>query len=680
MTTETYKYDVETESLMSTIINAVYSDRSHFLRELISNASDAIDKMTACFASYREKGLIENMRPAEIHVIPHKEQKILVIEDSGIGMTKADLVNFIGKIASSGTKQFKQMMKEQGASVNAENLIGQFGLGFYSGFLVADKMEVVTHNVEDEQYVWSSKGLGDFEIRQDEGEKMAHGTRLVLYIKDGCEEYLESSKLKELIKKYSLFISYPIFVHEEKEVEEEVKEDEGKDESKVEEVKEEKDEAKEDEEPVISQEKTKEREVKKKKIIEKVQVNKKKPLWCRNPKDVTQEEYAEFYKTISNDWDTHMAVKHSSLEGTINFKVVLFFPKKCRFSMFEKNAKKNHIKLYSQNVFVTDNLEESIPDWMNFVAGVVASDDLPMNVSREFLQGKNTMKLIKKILTKKTLELMNDLAADPVKYKEFYSEFSTNVKLAVREDDSGNQEKFARLLRYETTKSNGELIDLETYVKNMKEGQKQIFVVTGITRNEVVGNPFLSAFSDYEVIYMYEAVDEIMLQGLRRYKEFEIQRITSEGVDIGKKADEETVKSYEGLTKRIQETLSEKIEKVVLNINLKTPCAIASTKYGHSAAMETIIRSQPGAENNPFLQMMGMSKKVFEINPENPIIKNLNNTTEYELFKSQLQVLYDTACLQCGYKLDSASQYAENVFKFMEKNLGPEETKVEEVE
>ncbi|KAF7683786.1 heat shock protein 90 [Astathelohania contejeani] len=666
---ETYKFDVEVESIMSIIINSVYSSKDYFLRELISNASDASDKFKLMWAEFKEKGLpVADLSELAIDIIPDEANKTLTIQDRGIGMTKSNLVNFLGIVANSGTKKFKEALAQSGKNTDVDALIGQFGLGFYSAFLVASQVDVITKHPEDIAYLWSSKGMGDFTITPYEGEIDSNGTRLILHIKEGDEEFMTVSKLKNLIKKYSMFVNYPIYLHEEKEVEEKPEEEKKDEEAKVEEVEGETEEPKVEE--VVEEDASK---VVKKRVVERQHINKDKPLWNRRPNDTTPEELKEFYKTISGDWDDYLAVKHCVLEGTINFTMLLFVPKKARFNMFEKNAKKNGIKLYCQNVFVTDDLGDAIPDWMMFVSGVISSNDLPMNVSREFLQGKNTMKTIKKMLNKKVLELIGEIANDPEKYKTFYSEFGTNIKLAVREND-GQQEKVAKLLRYYTTKSGDQMIDLDTYVNRMPEEQKQIYILTGLSKEETFKSPFLEPFQDYEVILMYEAVDEIMLQGFRKYDGKDIQRITSEGVEIpGEKKDDESIKAMEVVAEKLKEILKDSVEKVVLSPRLKNvPCLVSTGKYAHSAAMENIIRSQPGAEHNPFLSMMGMSKKIFEINPHHPIIMNMKimiDEGKEEDLKSIAELLYTTALIECGYRIEDTSKYANSVFRYLSRSV-----------
>lgn len=670
---ERYEFDVNTNQLMDIIIKSVYSSSEIFLRELISNSSDACDKFRSLYLEFQEQGVVtDNPSVLEIQVIPDLVNKTLTIKDNGIGMKKSDLISFIGTIASSGTRKFKEALeKKEGGSGDINHLIGQFGLGFYSSYLVAEKVDIITKHPLDEAFVWSSNGRESYTIQKYEGEDFNHGTSVILYIKEGNEEFLESKKIISLIKKHSQFVLYPIFTYEEKEVEvkdEEKKEVKDGEEGNVEEKKE------DTEEPVV--EEVEEKPVKKTKVTEKVKVNTDKPLWEKNIKNVPEEEITSFYKSISGDWDNYLAVESWTIEGFMTLKLLLFIPKRSRMDMFSgKNKKSNNIKLYANNVFVTDDFGDNIPEWMNFVVGVVASNDISMNVSRELIQGHNVMKLVKKTLPQKLMDMITKLSRDEEKYSAFYKEFGNCLKLAVSECTDSQQEKLVNCLRYETSKSEGKMRSFSEYVDNMKENQNQIYVLTGLSKTQVEQNPMLEVFKDYEVIFMYDSMDEVMLRGLKKYKEKAVQRITSEGVEIPEEAQankEELEKEFEPVINKVKEILGSNVEKVILNFRLGSlPSVISTTKYSNSAAMESIMKSQIIAESNPLAAMAATSKKIFELNPFNPIVvrmKDLVADEHKEDFKEITNLLFNTMLLNCGFVLPDPQSYCSTIYKFLSKN------------
>lgn len=706
-TTETFKFQAEINQLMHLIINAFYSNKDIFLRELISNASDACNKQ-----KYHD---LQNsvVKDYEIRLSFDKENKFFTIEDNGIGMNKTELVDNLGTIANSGTKAFMENLKTNGEKNN--DLIGQFGVGFYSSYLVADRVTVVSKMRDSDAYQWDSSADGQYTITTlDECNLFDNsGTRIVLHMKDDQTDYCSEKTVRDIVKKHSQFITYPIklfiikketvdmnddeqleqlkkdidlpddstkgvddFPHVAKD-ESNVAEDVPKDADNVSNVvndlpKEDHDVKVEDDSDNSADEENEDEENKPNKNTKTIdvptweQLNEEKPLWTKPASDVTEQEYQSFYKNISNDNDNYLAVKQFNIEGNVEFKGILYIPKKAPFDMFSAHTKKTNVKLFAKKVFIMDNCEELVPDWMSFISGVVDCNDLQLNVSREMLQQSKVIKVIKKHLVKKVFEMLDDLV-DSNKFNTFYDAFSKNLKLGAHEDNE-SKEKFCKFLKFHTNKSKDETVFLDTVIDRLQEGQVSLYYISGENLQTVQQSSFLERLNkkNYEVIFMVDNIDEYLMQNLKDYKGKQFVDITKDSL----KLDDEYINT-ENLTDvctKIKNVLGDKVQKVVVTQRLSdSPACLVTGGYGWTANMERIMKSQ-ALNNNPMSQFM-IPKKTLEINPTHPIIAELVNMSNDTKFKNIVDTIYDVALLGSGFVIENTSEMAQKLWKMMSNSL-----------
>lgn len=664
----TFQFQTEVNRMMKLIINSLYKNKEIFLRELISNASDALDKIR--FQSLTDDSALVATPDLKIEIRADRASGLLHFTDTGVGMTRDDLMRNLGTIAKSGTSDFVNALEKSDL-----NMIGQFGVGFYSSFLVADLVSVTSKHNDDKQWIWESTGDSSFTITEDpNGDTLKRGTRITLYLKEDADSFLEESTLRELIQKYSEFINYPIYLWTTTVVE---KDDEDAGDAEVFGAEDDEDTETEldgddddddDDEPEV--------------ITEYVQVNKNRPLWTRSPSEITDEEYNAFFKGISSTTDDPIAHTHFSAEGEIDFKSLLFIPKRGPANLFTAENIPNVVKLFVRRVFITDELSDLLPRYLAFIRGLVDSDDLPLNVSRETLQQSKLLKVIKKKLTRKVLELIDDLSKDDERYEEFLEEYHQALKMGVMED-SGNRKRLTKLLRFKTSSSPKEWRSLEQYVADMKDNQEGIYFLTGTSVDEMSRSPFLERLlaRGYEVVYMSDPIDEYVVRNLG---EFEGKRFINIGKDKIQFEDDEADAAAEARMTKLsgffKKTLADRIEKVTVSNRLvKSPVALVASQFGVTANMERIMRSSAyGNVNDPSTVHFLNQKKVLEVNPNHPIIialaesldKQEEEGGDQEEAKEMCEILYSTAALRSGYDLKNANEFADRVEVIVRRTLG----------
>ncbi|RCV12097.1 hypothetical protein SETIT_2G241600v2 [Setaria italica] len=665
---EKFEYQAEVSRLMDLIVHSLYSHKEVFLRELVSNASDALDKLR--FLSVTDPSVLADGGELEIRIKPDQDAGTITITDTGIGMTKDELKDCLGTIAQSGTSKFLKALKEN-KDLGADNgLIGQFGVGFYSAFLVAEKVVVSTKSPKaDKQYVWEAEADSSSYVIKEETnpEKMlTRGTQITLYLRDDDKyEFADPARIQGLVKNYSQFVSFPIYTWQEKSRTVEVEEEE---------------ESKEGEEATEG-----EKQKKKKTITEKYWdwelANETKPIWMRSPKEVERTEYNEFYKKTFNEFLDPLAYTHFTTEGEVEFRSVLYVPGMAPLSNEEiMNPKTKNIRLYVKRVFISDDFDgELFPRYLSFVKGVVDSNDLPLNVSREILQESRIVRIMRKRLVRKTFDMIEEIAEkdDKEDYKKFWESFGKFMKLGCIED-TGNHKRLAPLLRFYSSKNETDLISLDQYVENMPETQKAIYYIATDSLQSAKTAPFLEKLvqKDIEVLYLIEPIDEVAIQNLQTYKEKKFVDISKEDLELGdddEDKEKESKQEYTLLCDWIKQQLGDKVAKVQISKRLSSsPCVLVSGKFGWSANMERLMKAQTLGDTSSLEFMRG--RRIFEINPDHPIIRDLSaackNEPESTEAKRAVELLYEAALISSGYTPESPAELGGKIYEMMTMALG----------
>lgn len=679
LTENKYEFQAEINRLMSILINSLYSNRDIFLREIISNASDALDKIR--FLSLTDKSQLGEGQASnlEIRIKVDHEKKILHIRDSGIGMKREDLVNNLGRIAKSGTAEFIEKLADTDSLASQ---IGQFGVGFYSSFLASNIVTVTTKHNDDVQYIWESSDTeqGSYTISEDpRGNTLGRGTLVSMHLKPDAEEYLEEENLKKLVKEYSEFINFPIYLwnsHLEDIVEENLDETENSTE------KEKFDETSENE---TSQKTT---EPKKKTVWEWELINQNKPIWTRKPSEITEAEHLKFYQSLSQDNSEYLEKMHFQAEGDNSFTALFYIPKEPPFSMFDPRIVTSNLRLYVKRVLISDKFE-LLPKYLAFLVGLVDSDDLPLNISRETLQQHKIIELISKKLVRKAIAMFQELFKnEPEKYDIFYSKYHTSLKLGAIEDFT-NRARLMKLMKFSTYRHDTS-ISFEQYVSEMKEGQKNIYFLGGETLTQIKSSPLLETVIEkgYDVVFLTTPIDEYLLETVSKFEhesqKFKFSDIGKEGLKLDEDEDKNQIKALEEtfkpLTEFLKNNLQTKFSQIKISKRLvETPCVIVAAANSYSANMERIVKAQAlGSDQR--LKHIPPSSKVFELNPHHPIIKellNLVNNNQIDVAKEMGQLLYDSAIVASGFSLEKPLSFAQLINKVIGQSLNVDLTEFE---
>lgn len=690
--TETFSFDTDISALLKLIINNFYSNKDIFLRELISNASDSIDKYNHFCITNKPDNKVDNC----ITLIPNKENKELHIIDTGIGMTKEELIKNIGTIASSGTKAFMEKVKDS-------NLIGQFGVGFYSAFLVSKEVSIITKKADSGYFKWTSDAGGQYvieELTEDNLKDHIHpdynltqGTIIKCLLTDeALDKYTDVNKLKAIVKEHSQYINYPIKVFIKREETKEVEDEEAslEEDVTVTDGTSNVDSSNLDD---VTIEDVEEKPKKMKKIIETVKefqlVNEHKPIWTRSSNELKEEDYYGFYKSLTNDNEKPYTYKHISGEGQIEYKGILYLPKKIKNNVFERGVKQNNIKLYVRKVFVSDNSAVLCPEWLHFISGVVDTDDLPLNVSREILQENKVIKVIKKAVVKKSIDMLKSAMNDMDNYLKIYKTYQKNIKLGVYEE-SGDRERVSDLLMFYSANSPDKMITFDDYITSMNENQKHIYYIAGDNMDILKTSPFLDRFkkNGLDVLFMTDPVDEYMCQRLMQYKECTLTCITKGDIELPNTtdADKELIKKqkeeYKSLCDYIKRLYTTFSEVKITNKVSELPCIVSSPENGFSANMEKIIKSQTLGQTDNSNAML--NKRVLEINPLHPIIKkikNINDTEEYNSLRDLLDLVINSALLYSGYQIIKPVDFSKKVLNvvMLGMDINDDEEEVDDI-
>ncbi len=607
---ENLSFQAEVSKLLDLVANSLYSEREIFLRELISNAADACEKLR--YQSLSKKNLLKDEKDLKINIRVSKKKKIIEIEDNGIGMTKQDLIDNLGTIARSGTSKFIEAMKnKKQGDISA---IGQFGVGFYSSYMVSDNVDVLSRDAEnDEINLWKSNGKENYSIEKAKKEK--RGTCITLNIKKDADEFLDSFRLRSIITKYSNYIPFPIFL---KDLDDKEKEE---------------------------------------------KVNEGSPLWLKDKKDIQEEDYKQFYNNVSFNFDEPLKTIHYNAEGVISYKALVYLPTNQPMDLFNVD-KKNKIKLYVQKVFITDECEDIIPNWLRFIPGVVDSQDISLNISREMLQNNPIITKIKKGLTNKILSEIENLAKkEKTKFETFWNNFGPVLKEGLYEHND-HHEKILPLLRFENS-INKNKISLEEYIKIMAKDQKEIYYFANTDKNHIKNSPQLEVFADKKipVLFMIDAVDEFWIQNVNKFKDFEFKSITKGKVDVSKVGEDTKDKKDKNkkidskindLINILKTELKESISNVIISERLtKSPILLVAEETGMDINMEKLMKMHN--------QKTPDSKKILEINPSHPMIINLSNDLTKIDHKKMSNLILDQANILDGNVLSNPAGYLENL-------------------